>query len=144
MHTNSEICIDASFALKLVLFEPGSEEAHDLWEGWLRSDLVVIAPLLLFFEATSVIRNHVHRELISEETGRRALEVLHGLSIGAVHSEELHLRAWEFATHFDRPTAYDSYYLAMANAAGCDLWTADRRLYNAVREELSWVKCLGI
>lgn len=143
MRAGPEICIDASFALKLVLFEPGSEEAYDLWESWLRSDLVIIAPLLLSFEATSVIRNHVHRGLVSEELGRRALDALEGLSIRAVHSEELHLRAWEFATHFDRPTAYDSYYLALANAAGCDLWTADRRLYNAVREELSWVNYLG-
>jgi len=143
VRTSSEICIDASFALKLVLFEPGSEEAHDLWESWLGSDLLVIAPLLLFFEATSVIRNHVHRELISEKAGREALEALQGLSIRAVHSEELHLRAWEIATRFNRPTAYDSYYLAVANAASCDLWTADRRLYHAVGEELSWVNNLG-
>lgn len=143
MRTSSEICIDASFALKLVLFEPGSEEAHHLWESWLGSDLLIIAPLLLFFEATSVIRNHVHRELISEEAGRKALEALQALSIRAVHSEELHLRAWEIATCFNRPTAYDSYYLAVAEATGCDLWTADQRLYNAVGEELSWVNYLG-
>jgi len=139
----SDICIDASFALKLVLFEPRSEEAYDLWESWLRSDLLIIAPLLLTFEATSVIRNHVHRGLISEEVGRMALGALQGLSIRAVHSEELHLQAWEIATRANRPTAYDSYYLAVAETAGCDLWTADRRLYNAVREELSWVNYLG-
>jgi predicted nucleic acid-binding protein len=26
---------------------------------------------------------------------------------------------------------------------GCELWTADERLYNAVKDELPWVKWLG-
>lgn len=141
MRTGSEISIDASFALRLVLFEPGSEEAPEHWESWLRSDLMVIAPFLLFFEATSVIRNHVHRGLISKETGRRVLEALQGFFVRAVHSEELHLRAWEINSRFNRPTAYDSYYLAVA--AACDLWPADRRLNNAIRDELPWVSYLA-
>jgi len=47
------------------------------------------------------------------------------------------------ATHFNRPTAYDAHYLALAEMLGCEFWTADRRLYNAVKEELPWVKWLS-
>jgi predicted nucleic acid-binding protein len=47
------------------------------------------------------------------------------------------------AKKFDRPAAYDSHYLALAEMLGCELWTGDRRLYNAVKDELPWVKWLG-
>ena len=30
------------------------------------------------------------------------------------------------------PTLYDAYYLALAQARGCDFWTADRRFVNSV------------
>jgi hypothetical protein len=34
--------------------------------------------------------------------------------------------------------AYDSFYLGLAERLGCELWTADRRLRNAV--DLPWVR----
>jgi predicted nucleic acid-binding protein len=55
----------------------------------------------------------------------------------------LYQRAWELARHFDRPAAYDAHYLALAEMEGCPLWTADGRLFNAVRHELDWVNWLG-
>ncbi|MFQ5613908.1 MAG: type II toxin-antitoxin system VapC family toxin [Anaerolineae bacterium] len=36
-----------------------------------------------------------------------------------------------------RAAAYDSYYLALAETLGCELWTADRRLHNIV--DLPWL-----
>ena len=44
---------------------------------------------------------------------------------------------------FNQPTAYDTAYLALAQLDRCDFWTADRRLYNTVKEELPWVKWIG-
>jgi len=51
--------------------------------------------------------------------------------------------AWQLAKQFDRPGAYDAAYLALAQLRGCELWTADERLYNAVSRELPWVKWVG-
>ena len=47
------------------------------------------------------------------------------------------------AKRFNRPQAYDSHYLALAEMLGLELWTADERLYNAVKDALPWVKWLG-
>lgn len=55
----------------------------------------------------------------------------------------LHHRAWERAYRFKQPAAYDAHYLALAEMLGCEFWTADRRLHNAVKDELPWVKWLG-
>jgi predicted nucleic acid-binding protein len=41
----------------------------------------------------------------------------------------------------NRAAAYDSFCLALAEAMQCELWTADRRLVNAVN--LPWVRLGG-
>ena len=61
----------------------------------------------------------------------------------AVSPVGLHQRAWELARHFNRPAAYDAHYLALAEMADCPFWTADKRLFNVVRNELEWVHWLG-
>ena len=140
---NSLVCVDASLALKLVLHEADSDRAQALWQGWIDTDTEIVAPEHLAFEATSVIRNHVHRGLISREAGRQAFNALHAQQITLVSSAGLNIGAWEMAEEFQRPTAYDAYYVALAETLGCELWTADRRLVNAVSHALGWVNWLG-
>jgi len=140
---SSQLCVDASFALKLVLEEEDSDRAHALWASWVDDDLEIIAPCHLAFETISVIRNHVYRGEISAEAGRGAFEAIQAQGIRLLHPDTLLERAWELAQQFNRPTAYDACYLALGEIAGCEVWTADRRLYNAVRDTLPWVRWLG-
>lgn len=140
---SSRVCVDPSLALKLVLEEDYSDRAHALWACWVAADIEVMAPCHLGFEVTSVIRNHVSRGEISPQAGRAAFEAILAQGIRLIHPDVLLERAWELAEQFGRPTAYDACYLALADMAGCELWTADRRLYHAVRDALPWVKWLG-
>jgi predicted nucleic acid-binding protein len=137
------VCVDASFLLKLVLDEAQSDEARSLWHMWLETGLDVLAPSHLLYEATSVLRNHVYRGLISAEAGDAAYRALVAQEIQLIEPDIICDRAWEFASHFARPTACDSFYLAVGELAGCDLWTADRRLYGSVHAELGWVRLIG-
>lgn len=50
--------------------------------------------------------------------------------------------AFDWTIRLKRAPAYDSYYLALAEIMGCDLWTADRRLCKAVN--LSWIRVVGV
>ena len=54
----------------------------------------------------------------------------------------LHERALRLAQDYDRPAVYDMHYVALAQLAGCDLWTADQRLINALNGRLALVKDL--
>jgi len=128
--------------LKLVLDEEDSETVQTLWAAWLAREVAVIAPCHLVFEVTSVIRNHVYRREISAEAGQIAFEAFLAQEIELRHPGDLEVRAWELARQFNRPTAYDACYLALAESAGCELWTADDRLVKAVRDALPWVKTL--
>jgi predicted nucleic acid-binding protein len=141
---NSWVCADAGLALKRVfLDEPDSPLAQALWSEWKARELIVIAPTLWAYEVTAVVRKHVYRGLLAPDTEQATLTAVLRLPVQLVRPPGLHERASELAHRFNRPTAYDSHYLALAEMYGCPFWTADERLFNAVRDELSWVHWLG-
>ena len=140
---NSPVCVDANLVLKLVLTEADSVQAETLWAQWISENREIVAPYLLAFEVTSVIRTKVHRQVISSDAGDQAFDAVHTQGVKLLHPDGLHQRAWELAKRFNRPQAYDSHYLALAEMLSLELWTADKRLYNAVKDALPWVKWLG-
>jgi predicted nucleic acid-binding protein len=139
----SPICVDSGIALKLILNEPDSPKAETLWRSWLSANRRLVAPPLFPIEITAVIRKHVHRGLITQTYGVAALHKALDFKVSLVSYPDLQLHAYELATQFNRPTAYDAHYLAVARQLGCDFWTADERLYNAVRLLVPWVRWLG-
>lgn len=141
---NSPVCVDASFALKLVLAETHSDLAEAMWRGWIQQDVEIYAPAHLAFECTSVIRNHVYRKEITSEAGNEAFRSLHAQPIALIDPEVLNQRAWELAKQYQRPTAYDAYYLAAAELLNCELWTADRRLARAVNGSFPLLRLVGV
>ena len=140
---NSQVCIDANLALKLVLVEEESPKAQHLWDTWVDADVDIVAPPLLAFEGTSVICNKMHRGLVPPEEAELMFKAFHLLGVRLLYPDGLHENAWELAKQFNRPQAYDSHYLALAEILGLELWTSDERLYNSVKRTLSWVKWLG-
>ena len=139
----SKVCIDASLGLKLVLSEPDSDQAESEWQNWVRSGVEVEAPFLFLYETTSVLRNRVYRKEITQSEADEALGILAGLGITYLHPTVIRQSAWELARRFNRPTVYDSFYLALAQLEDCPFWTGDRRLFNAVKDQLEWVHALG-
>lgn len=140
---DSRICIDASLALKLVLSEPDSDQAQVEWQNWVSSGVAIAAPYLFIYETSSVLRNRVYRKELTPGEADQAFGILRGLGISYLHPPAIRQSAWELARRFNRPTAYDCFYLALAQHQGCPLWTGDKRLYNAVKKELGWVQFLG-
>jgi len=52
-------------------------------------------------------------------------------------------RGYVLAEEFNRPTAYDAQYLALAERLACEFWTADERLFNAVTARFASIRWLG-
>jgi predicted nucleic acid-binding protein len=140
---SSPVCVDANLALKLVLVEKDSSKAQHLWDAWIDAGIEIVAPPLLAFEGTSVICSRMYRGQVPAEEAELMFKAFHLLGVRFLYPEGLHERAWEMAKRFNRPQAYDSHYLALAEILGLELWTADERLYNTVKHELSWVEWLG-
>jgi len=137
----SPVVIDANLALKLVLPDPQREHASALVARLMSQGSELVAPALWAYETTSTLCKAVHFGQLTPDEGRRALSQLLGLGVRLVAPDAGQNRqALEWTLRLKRASAYDSYYLAL-EALKCDLWTFDRRLFNAV--DLSWVRWAG-
>jgi len=140
---SSPVCVDASILIKLVVEEEQSDRAAALWSSWVDNRVEIVAPTLFLYEVTATLRKKVHRRLLTLAEGKEAFAAALAVEVTLRAPSGLHERAWELAARFNRPTAYDSHYLALAEMLGCEFWTADQRLFNTVRGELNWVRWLG-
>ena len=118
---------------------------------WRRMIVVSAVSVALFassshfaaIEIVSALHRLTRSGRIAPQRGEAALSAFLALEIRWSHRRDILPLAWELARRFDRPTAYDAAYLALAQLHDCEFWTADERLYNAVKPELPWVRWLG-
>lgn len=140
----NEVCVDASLAVKVVVAEPDSDKADSLFEEWADAGRELIAPAFFEVETDSILRQKliVRRELNVEQAQAAFLKLqalpIRQLSLGGQRN-----RAWEIAAELGAATVYDATYLALAELRGCEFWTADQRLFNQVKDKLSYVRLLS-
>lgn len=121
--------VDASVAVKWLLPEIHSEEAERL----LQEGFELWAPDLVLAEVGNIIWKKWRTGEISLEKARFALRVFRDYPLEIHSSEILIPEAWEIAHTFNR-SFYDSLYMALAAYQECSMVTADRRLYNAIKQ----------
>jgi predicted nucleic acid-binding protein len=139
------VCVDASFAAKLVLMEKLSDRAAEIWSGWQTAEVEVIAPALITWEVANAIRVAAARGRLDRESVPDLYDAFSELPITLIPHYEMPQVAWErFVLGCGLTVSpYDATYLATAQVTSCDLWTADERLVNTVGDELPWVRSLA-
>ena len=140
---NSQVCVDASFVIKLGLPEEGSNQVETLWREWRRQGREIVAPPLLCYEITSILCHAVYRRRITREEGLYILEHLLAFPIRLLVPQDLHVKAWQMAISMGQPAAYDAHYLVLAQSLGCEFWTADKRLSQAAGDRMPWVNLIS-
>jgi predicted nucleic acid-binding protein len=131
------LCCDASIVLRVLLL--GDERIASHWVRWEAANEELIAPLLLRYEATNAIHRRVTARLIGLPSARQVLSAVIGAPIRLIDDPALHEQAFALAHALGLPAADDAHYLALAQREGIDFWTADRKLFNAVRYRYPWV-----
>lgn len=141
----AEICIDSSLALLRVLQERRRTPlALALFRTWRSQRTDLVAPPLFNVEVTSVIRQKVFDQDMPAVEGERAFARALRWRVAIRTPSGLRREAWSLAKTINQRRAYDAQYLALASLLGCELWTADERLYNASQQAgLSWVHWVG-
>ena len=135
----SQVAVDASFLLKLFLPEDSSDQVESQWRSWVEDSIEVIAPTLIVFEASSVLKNKVFRGILDEADASEMIDKMGHLEISLVYTREFIEMAWEIATTLKAPSLYDSYYLAVAKFFGTPLWTADEKLFKSAQRHFPFV-----
>lgn len=142
MKNTPYLVVDASIVLKWQLDdEEHVTEALALRDAWIKKQAVrLLAPTLLIYEVVNGFVTAVMRDRISEDKGLRAVE--NTVAIGLEFKNPPAETIFELARKHNL-AAYDSAYLALAELEGCDLWTGDRQLYDAVKNEIPWVRWIA-
>jgi len=134
--------VDASVSVKWANpkesdFDKAMALLTDCKDGYLR----LLPPAHWGFELAQGINKAIARGNISEKDGADALDALLSLGIDIDPAPPAR-QAFQDARRFQR-SVYDSLYLTLAERKGCNFWTGDRRLFNAVSAKLKWVKWIG-
>ena len=84
---STEVCVDASLAIKVVITEAGSDKADALFDQWASDETQLIAPVFFEVETDSILRQKVslRRELTADQA-QLAFASLRALPIKTKHS----------------------------------------------------------
>jgi predicted nucleic acid-binding protein len=119
------VVVDASAAVAL-LVDAGPDGA---WAEQVLAREQLIAPHLMPVEAANILRRAAARGEISADAAALAHADLLALSIDLYPYEPFAPRVWELRENL---TAYDAWYVALAEWLDTEFVTADERLANAV------------
>jgi len=139
------VVVDANIAFKWVVNEPDSETAIALLKKWTSKRTVMVAPILFTYEVANILYQAVRKGKITIDRAKEVLEevILLGIEIDSPQDLSLSLRAIELAGQYNLSATYDAHYLALAEREGCELWTADLKMWNAIRGKTDRVRWIG-
>jgi predicted nucleic acid-binding protein len=135
--------VDASVAVKLVLDEPLSEQAHRLYAASVRRGRRLLAPSLLPNEVTNAIYRRLRRGDLSEASADDAIARFARSRFQLLAPADLAQKAYAFAKRHQLGAIYDSLHVVLARDLGADLWTDDRTLLNGLAAAAPWVRWIG-
>jgi predicted nucleic acid-binding protein len=124
-----ELVLDASLAVKIFVDEEGSEQARRLAASGAR----FAAPEFVMAEIASVFLKRLRRGELRRTYAEAALSRARGVFDELVSTHLLTARAFEIAADHGA-SAYDAHYVALAEARGWPLATADLRLVTRLRD----------
>lgn len=134
----SLVVVDAGILIAAVYPETFTSQAKTLLKHLRKSQTALYAPTLMRYELIAVARKAVYQARITAEEGRIARDQLLSYPVTLYMDD-----GYELAEEFNRPTAYDAQYLALAERLGCEFWTTDERMFNAVNAKFTNIRWLG-
>ena len=135
--------LDCSIIVKWKIpTEDHAAAAEELFLDWNHQAVDVCAPNHMQSEVLSAFLRAHRRGRITEAEAREAIRDLLALPFVLFDVALLAERAFAVAQQYDQ-RAYDCLYVALAERKGVELWTGDRRLYNALHTHYPWVRWIA-
>lgn len=118
------LCIDASTMVE-ALIERGDAGA---WARGILSDAQLVAPELLLAEVANLFRRLEARRVLPRVSAEQSFERLRELPVRTIRFAPCATRIWQLRHNL---TAYDAWYVTVAELHDVPLVTLDRRLASA-------------
>jgi len=135
---------DANVIAALLIHLPFSDEVELLFRRWRQQRSQFCAPALCPAEVMTTLRKMIVAGQISHQDAESATRAWEKLPIQiVVPDQELLLASLAWAQKTGQMAAYDAQYLALAESLGAEMWTADKRLYNALKDTVAWLHWVG-
>ena len=111
---------------------------------WQTSEELVLAPVLVVYELTTIMRKAIAAGWLNNlEAADRLKAVLRAGPRLIAPDNDLNREALAWAKRIGQNKPYDAHYLALAERENATLWTADRRLANGARQaglaQVHWI-----
>jgi predicted nucleic acid-binding protein len=137
------LVIDASVALKWQFEDEAyRSEALVLLEDYQEGEVDLVTTSLFAYEVLSGIYVAIRMRRLNSDAGEKALRNLISLDIEEQGLDGLADAAFKMALRYDL-SPYDCAYLALAEREDFQFITGDKKLFNAVRQRLRWVRWIG-
>lgn len=137
------VVVDASVAFKWLVEEENSDKATALTRLWDDEGTQLMAPPIMPFEVANALHRRVVRGDLVLDAAKDLMQDLMSLGVVLHETPRLHMRALELASQLKQGAVYDAHYLALAESLGCEMWTADQRLYRAAGPGFDLVRWIG-
>ena len=137
------IVTDASIALKwYVRDEVDAEPAFAILLDYEQGRFRFIVPRLFYYEIVNAVHIAVRRKRITEEEGRDIIKDTLYLQMAVSDSPEILRNTYRLARKYNI-SVYDAVYLSTAKENSSDFYTADRKLYEALKGKENSVRWIG-
>ena len=120
------IVVDASVVVKWFVPEKDTGKALKLRDLYVRGDVELLSPTLLYYEVSNALRYHPYYRL-TETQLLRIVKTLKDMQITVEPTAETWLNAFKLSLS-EEIDVYDAVYMAMALSFDGKLITSDRRL----------------
>jgi len=124
------IVVDASVAVKWFLPEADSPRAVRLRDGHIGGSLTLMAPDLLVYEVANALTSHPG---LTVDEIKEDIDALLMLDIDLIQPTGEYVSSIAKDARRHQVSAYDSSYLALAEATSSTLVTADKKLHDKAR-----------
>lgn len=139
----NNLVIDASVGLKWFLDDEREiKKAQRILDNFEKKQVKLLLPTLWIYEVTNGFRTAVLKRRIKKQDAQKYTQELKELAFPLVDLSYLVEKIMTDSLSFGL-SIYDAAYVVLAKQEGVDFFTGDKRLYNTLKNKLSFVKWIG-
>lgn len=137
------LCLDTSVWIPYLVPEVYQPQARTLVAEALSLSISLVAPAFAWAEVGSVLRKKTRMGVITTEEALGFFEDFCELPINYIEEEAIRTRSWEIAEQYGLATLYDAAFLACAESASAEFWTADAALVKQLIPRPAYLREIG-